>query len=153
MVMEGRETAKSEAEEDMLQQTEEMVRSLERAADKNGNDEASHGAGNAALVTAVGKLAEETTKIGAFVQQTNALVQANLNEFSKQLANTDISAQRAAQAAEATVEAITPQEEQAPDTGEQPSQVEELPAADLEANKSKAWWFGKAAYRHGKARS
>lgn len=145
---EGRDAA----EADMLQQTERMVRDLEKAADKNDTPPP-HEAGNAAIVQAIGRLAEQTTSLGSFVQQTNALVQSNLNEFSKALANTDISAQRAAEAAEATAEALTPPEEAAPDSEEAPSQVEELPKADIEANKSKAWWFGKAAYRHGKERS
>lgn len=139
------------AEDRMVQETERMVRDLEKAAEKN-DAPPPHEAGNAAIVQAIGRLAEQTTALGSFVQQTNGLIQSNLNEFSKALANTDISAQRAAEAAEATAEAITPPEEQAPDTDEAPSQVEELPKADIEANKSKAWWFGKAAYRHGKAR-
>lgn len=149
---EQRIDARDEAESAMVQQTEEMVRDLERAADKAGAPPP-HEAGNAAIVQAIGALAKGQTELGSFVQQTNALIQSNLNEFSKALANTDISAQRAAQAAEATVEAITPTEEQAPDEAQHPADVEELPAADIEANKSKAWWFGKASYRHGKGQT
>ena len=149
---EDRSEARDNAEDRMVQETERMVRDLEKAAEKN-DAPPPHDAGNAAIVQAVGRLAEQTTSLGSFVQQTNALIQSNLNEFSKQLANTDISAQRAAEAAQATAELMTPEDEAAPDTDEQPSQVEELPKADLEANQSKAWWFGKAAYRHGKARA
>lgn len=144
--------ARDDAEERMLRQTEHMVTQLEQAAESTGAPPP-HEAGNAAIVEAIGALARLQGETGAFVQQTNALIQQNLNEFSKALSNTDISAQRAAAAAEATAEMLEPEEASAPDTTEQPSQVEELPESDIEANKSKAWWFGKAAYRHGKARA
>ncbi len=152
---EERVEGRNAAEDKMLQETERMVRDLEKAADKN-DAPAPHDAGNAAIVQAIGRLAEQTTSIGSFVQQTNALVQSNLNEFSKQLANTDISAQRAAEAAQATAEALTPPEEQAPEEGGEvnsATDLKELPASELQDQRSKAWWFGKAAYRHGKEKA
>lgn len=149
---EQRVEGRDQAEDRMVQETERMVHDLERAAEKN-DAPPPHEAGNAAIVQAIGRLAEQTTSLGSFVQQTNALVQSNLNEFSKALANTDISAQRAAEAAQATAELLTPPEAQAPDEEEHPSDVQELPKSELEAGRSKAWWFGKAAYRHGKERA
>lgn len=143
--------SRNEAEQQMVQETERMVRDLERAAEESGVPEVSKDTGIAAVVQAIGAVARGQTELGSYVQQTNALIQSNLNEFSKALANTDISAQRAAQASEAVVESLAPEDESSPIESEHPADVEELPEAQLAEGKSKAWWFGKAAYRHGKA--
>jgi uncharacterized membrane protein len=45
-------------------------------------------------------------------------------------------------------EAITPPDESAPEAGEQPANIKELPEKDDARNTGKNFWFGKSARRH-----
>lgn len=142
------ESAVEEVQEQVVEDSVDTVRQMEQAAEES-HVELPEGPGHAALVGAMAQLAQHQADTNNLITQQNQLLQSNLNEFSRALSNVDISAQKAAEAAATTEAAITPEKETAPDKSEHPDDVSELPKKELASNRSKAWWFGKAAYRHG----
>lgn len=105
-----------------------------------------------AIVASQKENAATLGRLVSLVESMGSLLQENLNAFSRALSNTDISAQRAAQNSADVKEAIAPPEESAPNASERPADIKELPSKEIEQTRSKTWWFGKAALRHGKGR-
>ena len=135
--------------EDEVQESElDSLRAVEKVADRAEVSAAP--AGDAVTANAIVRLAEQQAATNSLIAENNELMRQNLNEFSRALANTDVSAQRAAAAAEQVEEAIEPADESSPKQGEQPENIKELPTKDVQEAKSRSWWFGKAANRHGR---
>lgn len=107
-------------------------------------------AANATTANAIARLAEHQAQTNGLIMQQNQLLQQNLDALTRAQAGTDISAQRAAQAAEAVEEAIEPVSETSPDASEKPEDIKELPTREVQQQRSKTFYFGKAALRHGK---
>ena len=145
------EQALSNASDEVTEATRDAAISVVQAADKAGI-EVSPDISNAAILRSLSNMDSKVTAVVDLVtQQTNTILE-QLNAFSRSLANTDISAQNAADAAETVEEIVTPESESSPNEGEHPAQVQELPKRDIESNQRKSFWFGKAAYRHGSGR-
>lgn len=106
-------------------------------------------AGMAAVVATMERISTTQGAILTAIQAQGNMVSENLNAFSRSLASTDVSAQSAAEASEAIIEQITPPEETAPDAGANPADIKELPAKEVAESRSKSYWWGKAALRHG----
>lgn len=76
----------------------------------------------------------------------------NINALSRAQANTDVSAQRAAESAGEIAEALTPEGDNSPDQSQRPENVRQLPQADADTQKKRGvTGFGKAAARHGRS--
>lgn len=147
----SQEAALAEQQEKVVETSVDNVQAVEKVAEEQHVETPPEPA-TSAMVGAIAQLAKSQADTNNLIAQQNQLLQSNLNEFSRELANTDVSAQRAAESAAATQELIEPEKEHAPDTGEKPADVQELPKKEIEQSKSKTWWFGKAALRHGKGR-
>lgn len=102
-----------------------------------------------AILTAQHNTAGLVQRAIGLIQDQGTAFQSQLQELARAQANTDISAQRAAEASAATNEAITPEEETKPKEGEQPANIKELPQQSDARYSGQQWWFGKAANRHG----
>lgn len=103
--------------------------------------------GEAAALLVLQRQSEVLNRIASAQDAQNQLLQQNLSAFSRALANTDVSAQRAAEHSAAVEEAIAPPEETKPENV-QPEQIAELPVKESRETAGKAWWWGKAAARH-----
>ena len=106
-----------------------------------------------AMAGAMNRIAATQNRIIQLVETVHNDTQETLNALSRAISNTDISAQRAAEASQTIAEQIEPPEESAPDSGEKPAQIEALPRtqATTEKEAREQYWFGKAARRHQKA--
>lgn len=103
------------------------------------------------LVGAVDRLAGQNNRIIQLLEAQGAQTVEVLNGLSRAQSNTDISAQQAAEGVQAITEAITPPDESAPDSGEHPANIKELPVKDdPKQHLQKDLFFGKAAERHAK---
>src|SRR5574337_661997 len=118
---------------------------------EEAKDEAA-GITGAAAMNVLARIAEHQAQTNGLLLQMQQQQQANSDAFARALAGTDISAQRAAQAAETVESAIEPVDQTSPDAGEKPEDIKELPTREVQAQKSKTFYFGKVALRHGKGR-
>lgn len=144
------EQALEAAGDQVTEATRDAAISVVQAADKAGI-EVSPDISNAAILRSLSNMDSKVTAVVDLVtQQTNTILE-QLNAFSRSLANTDISAQNAADAAETVEEIVTPESESKPENA-QPAQIQELPQREVESSRSKSFWFGKAALRHGSGR-
>ena len=96
------------------------------------------------------RIAEQNAKTQGLLMEMQQQAQNNADAFSRALAGTDISAQRAAQASETIATALEPPEATRPDASQQPDDIKELPVKDIQSQRNKRFYFGKAALRHGK---
>lgn len=103
--------------------------------------------GDSAALVVLQRQSEVLNRLAAGQDAQNQLLQQNLSAFSRALANTDVSAQRAAEHSAAVEEAIAPEADTKPENV-QPEQIAELPVKESRETAGKAWWWGKAAARH-----
>lgn len=103
-----------------------------------------------ALVGAVDRIAGTQNRVIQLIEGVAQSTQESINGLSRAISNTDVSAQKAAEASETIAETIQPPEESAPDAGEKPAQIEALPRTQAATEKEarETYWFGKAARRH-----
>jgi hypothetical protein len=105
----------------------------------------------AAIVGVMDRMLAGQSRTNQLIEAVDNKLTENLNALSRAQANTDISAQRAAEAAGTIADELEPPEETSPDQGEQPAKLKELPTSQERPEEAKAkWWYGKAARRHGK---
>lgn len=105
---------------------------------------------SASVASALMRLNETNVATQNMIAAQQELLRQNLDALAKAQANTDMSARRAAEASETVEESIEPIDSTKPDSGVKPEDIQELPTKDIQEAKSKSWWFGKSAARHGK---
>lgn len=103
-----------------------------------------------AIVGAMDRILGTQNRLIQLVEAQGNMISENLNALSRAQANTDVSAQRAAEAAQDIDEALTPEKESSPDQGEQPEKIKELPRNQQTDARNRKYGFGKAAERHGR---
>ena len=104
-----------------------------------------------AIVGAIDRLVAQGNRQIQLIEAMQAQNVEVLNGLSRAQSNTDISAQQAAEGVEVIKEAITPPKETAPDSGEHPANIKELPVKDdPKQHLQKDLLFGKAAERHAR---
>ena len=101
----------------------------------------------------IGTVASLATRQAAREQAIEEAARERASEAARAKANEEALQAQTGEQIAAIKDAITPPDEEAPNAGEKPQNLQELPEKENRQERGKDFWFGKSARRHEDSKS